>query len=385
VIVRSSEGYGVAPDRQLQCKHRGEGMPGVAAQHPRPVAQVAERGQGQDRQIDLTHPLAPMKQVPIGSVVRVAGICIVETSNPYRNDVPFNILMPTPDDIAVVLRPSPLTVRNLTIVVGMLLLVVLIVGARSWVIERRVRRQTAALATMERRRSHILDDINGSHPLAKIIEDITELVSFKLRGAPCWCQVADGAQLRNCPPKLDGLRAVRKEIPAHAGPALGALFAAFDPLARHRNSEAEALNIGVALTALAIQPRRVYSDLLHRSEYDLLTDIHSRFSFEKYLNMQIDEARQKAEIFGLIYIDLDKFKQINDIYGHPTGDLYLQEATLRMKRQLRGVDMLARIGGDEFAVLLPQARNLANVEEIALRVEHCFDEPFGIEEHLLHG
>jgi diguanylate cyclase (GGDEF)-like protein len=141
----------------------------------------------------------------------------------------------------------------------------------------------------------------------------------------------------------------------------------------------------VALTALAIQTRRVYSDLLHRSEFDLLTGVHNRFSLDKYLNIKIDEARQKAEILGLLYIDLDKFKQINDIYGHPTGDLYLQEVALRMKRQLRGVDMLARIGGDEFAVLLPQARNRANVEEIALRLEHCFDEPFAIEEHLLHG
>lgn len=329
--------------------------------------------------------LPPMKDVPIGSGVRVTGICIVERSNPYRNDVPFSILMPTSDDIAVVTRPSPLTVRNLTIVVGVLLLVVLMIGARSWAIERRVRRQTTDLAMIERRRGHILEDINGSHPLAGIIEEITELVSFKLRGAPCWCQVADGAQLGNCPPKLDGLRVVRKEIPAHTGPALGALFVAFDLRAKPRSNEAEALSMGVALTALAIQTRRVYSDLLHRSEYDVLTDVHNRFSLDKYLTMKIDEARQEAEIFGLIYIDLDKFKQINDIYGHPTGDRYLQEVAQRMKRQLRGVDMLARIGGDEFAVLLPQARNRANVEEIALRLEHCFDEPFAIEEHLLHG
>jgi len=143
--------------------------------------------------------------------------------------------------------------------------------------------------------------------------------------------------------------------------------------------------MAVALTALAIETRRVYSDLLHRSEFDLLTDIHNRFSLDKYLDMQIAEARQKAGIFGLIYIDLDKFKQINDIYGHQIGDMYLQEVALRMKHQLRGVDMLARLGGDEFAVLLPQVRNRARVEEIAHRLEHCFDEPFVIEDHLLQG
>jgi diguanylate cyclase (GGDEF)-like protein len=56
-----------------------------------------------------------------------------------------------------------------------------------------------------------------------------------------------------------------------------------------------------------------------------------------------------------------------------------------MKRQLRGVDMLARLGGDEFAALLPRVRNRAKVEEIAQRLERCFDEPFAIEGHRLKG
>jgi diguanylate cyclase (GGDEF)-like protein len=58
---------------------------------------------------------------------------------------------------------------------------------------------------------------------------------------------------------------------------------------------------------------------------------------------------------------------------------------LRMKRQLRNVDMLARLGGDEFAVLLPVVHNRAKVEEIALRLERSFDEPFSIEGQVLHG
>ncbi|MGA3102826.1 MAG: GGDEF domain-containing protein, partial [Terracidiphilus sp.] len=152
------------------------------------------------------------------------------------------------------------------------------------------------------------------------------------------------------------------------------LFAAFDPFAKSGSDESEALSMAVALTALAIETRRLYTDLRHRSEFDLLTDIHNRFSLDKY-----------AGIFGLIYIDLDKFKQVNDLYGHQIGDLYLQEVALRMKRQLRGVDMLARLGGDEFAALLPQVRNRAKVEEIAQRLERCIQEPFLIEGHSLQG
>jgi diguanylate cyclase (GGDEF)-like protein len=289
------------------------------------------------------------------------------------------------DDISVVAQPSLLNIRNLMLLVGLLLAVVFAVVARGWAIERRVRWQTATLACIEQRRSRILEDINGNRPLAEVVEEITELVSFKLRGAPCWCQIADGAQLGNCPPKLNGLRVVRCEIPARSGPALGVLFAAFDPFAKSGSDESEALSMAVALTALAIETRRLYTDLRHRSEFDLLTDIHNRFSLDKYLDRQIAAAHQNAGIFGLIYIDLDKFKQVNDLYGHQIGDLYLQEVALRMKRQLRGVDMLARLGGDEFAALLPQVRNRAKVEEIAQRLERCIQEPFLIEGHSLQG
>ena len=327
----------------------------------------------------------PMSAVSLGSRVRVTGICMLENSNPYVGDVPFNILMRSPDDIAVLAKPSLLTVRNLIILVGLLLAIVFAIGARGWAIERRVRRQTGALAFIEQRRSRILEDINGSRPLAEIVEEITELVSFKLNGAPCWCQIFDGAQLGNCPPKLAGLRVVHFEIPAHSGPALGTIFAAFDPLATPSESESGALSMAVALIALAIETRRLYTDLLHRSEFDLLTDIHNRFSLDKYLDRHIEEARQNAGIFGLIYIDLDKFKQVNDVYGHQVGDLYLQEVAMRMKRQLRNVDMLARLGGDEFAVLLPLVRNRARVEEIAQRLAHSFEEPFVIEGQTLHG
>ena len=87
----------------------------------------------------------------------------------------------------------------------------------------------------------------------------------------------------------------------------------------------------------------------------------------------------------MIYIDLNEFKQVNDVYGHQAGDLYLQEMARRMKRQLRPGDTLARLGGDEFAVLVSEVHNRADVEEIAARLECCFDEPFVGEEYVVHG
>jgi diguanylate cyclase (GGDEF)-like protein len=103
------------------------------------------------------------------------------------------------------------------------------------------------------------------------------------------------------------------------------------------------------------------------------------------LDALVDTAGQEAGIFGLIYIDLDKFKQVNDQYGHRVGDVYLQEAAARMKRQLRAQDILARLGGDEFAVLVSLVHSRADAEEIAYRLDRCFDQPFGIEGCVLNG
>jgi diguanylate cyclase (GGDEF)-like protein len=146
-----------------------------------------------------------------------------------------------------------------------------------------------------------------------------------------------------------------------------------------------ALQTGARLATLAIETRRLYTDLRRRSEFDLLTDIHNRFAMEKFIELQIGEARLSGRILGLIYIDLDKFKPINDTYGHHVGDLFLQAVALRMSRQLLGGDMLARLGGDEFAALVSLQHGRSDMDKILARLESCFDEPFSVEGNLLHG
>ncbi len=93
----------------------------------------------------------PMKHIAIGSRVNVSGICffVLENSKPYDHEAPFNILMRSPDDITVVSGPPLLSVANLLILVGLLLAVVVAVGARGWYIERKMRSKTAELAYIE--------------------------------------------------------------------------------------------------------------------------------------------------------------------------------------------------------------------------------------------
>jgi diguanylate cyclase (GGDEF)-like protein len=328
-------------------------------------------------------------QVTQGARVRVTGIClIVDPNNSNKGrEVPFNLLMRSADDIDVVAEPGWLNVRHLILVVGVLLLALFAVSVRAWLVERGARCKIVGLAYLERRRAKILEYINASGPLVETLECITEMVSASLSGAPCWCQIEDGARLGNCPPQIPALslRVVERPIPSRTGARLGAIFAAFAARSKQRPSEKEVLDVAAGLATLAIETAHIYSDLVHRSEFDLLTDVENRFSLERFLDERIQAARQSAGVFGLLYVDLDLFKQVNDNYSHHVGDLYLQEVARRMKRQLRPGDMLARLGGDEFAALVPAARSRTDMEEIRQRLERCFDEPFHLEDHVLHG
>jgi hypothetical protein len=223
--------------------------------------------------------LPPLKKIPVGSRVRVTGICMIDATNPFNTtkEVPFNILMRSFNDITVVAQPSLVNTRNLLAALGVLLIVVFVMIARGWVLERKVRLQTSIIsarteaeAELERRRSSILEDINGSKPLASILEKIVELVSFRQDGAPCWCEVADGSTVGNCPPEPHDLRIVRVSVDSRSGPALGALFAALPPETPPSTLETDSLSNGARLATLAIETRRLYSDLRHRYLQPLL-------------------------------------------------------------------------------------------------------------------
>lgn len=339
----------------------------------------------------LDHPqhfateLKPMLKIPAGSVVRIVGVCRVSKAEQSQEPTAFDILLRSPEDLTVIAGPSLLNVKNLTYAVGALLAGLLVIGTFALRAERRGRSQIARQARIEQMRSRLLEHLNGTTSLLDMVEEATEIVSFRLNGAACWCVLADGRQCGTRPPDQAGLRIVEHRILSRSGEQLGLLNAAFHARTRPTKNEADALSFAAGLVCLAIENRHLYSELQRRSEFDQLTELHNRFSLEARLADVIHRAKSEKTKFGLIYIDLDGFKLINDHYGHQIGDRYLQQATRRMKHQLRPADVMARLGGDEFAVLIQDAATHQDIHSVVARLESCFAHPFQIDGNLIQG
>lgn len=100
---------------------------------------------------------------------------------------------------------------------------------------------------------------------------------------------------------------------------------------------------------------RVEGQLEYQASHDALTGLPNRTLLQRYLEQNISSSRANGSSFALLLIDLDRFKQINDTFGHHYGDIVLQQMNPRLRAALRGTDFVARLGGDEFAILLPGA------------------------------
>ena len=117
-------------------------------------------------------------------------------------------------------------------------------------------------------------------------------------------------------------------------------------------------------------------ELKHRAFHDALTGLPNRLLFLDRIGQQVATARRTGRITGVLFVDLDDFKVVNDTKGHSVGDELLVAAAGRLNGLVRESDTAARLGGDEFAVLVGNAENIAAVEATAGRIIDAFTEPF---------
>lgn len=120
--------------------------------------------------------------------------------------------------------------------------------------------------------------------------------------------------------------------------------------------------------ATAIERKQLQSQLRHMAQHDALTGLPNRILLLDRLETALARARRDHHGFSLLYVDLDKFKPVNDLHGHETGDKLLQEVARRISHCVRDTDTVARLGGDEFVVLLDRACLLADAELVAEKI-----------------
>ncbi|QZY56497.1 GGDEF domain-containing response regulator [Crassaminicella profunda] len=134
-----------------------------------------------------------------------------------------------------------------------------------------------------------------------------------------------------------------------------------------------------------ITERKRYEEMIkYQAFYDSLTGLPNRLLLKERMALEISHAKQTKQKLGLMYLDLDRFKLINDTLGHDIGDKLLKEIANRLKRCVRQDDTVARIGGDEFVVLLPGINRGENIGKIANKILKAIREPVIIDDHELY-
>jgi diguanylate cyclase (GGDEF)-like protein len=120
------------------------------------------------------------------------------------------------------------------------------------------------------------------------------------------------------------------------------------------------------------------------SGVDPLTKLPNRYFFYRYLNKAINKAKVENTFLALLYIDLDRFKFINDTLGHTYGDLLLKETSTRLKECEGTKNMVARMGGDEFIYLAQDLKDEAEADELGMQILEAFTKPFQLKELEIH-
>jgi diguanylate cyclase (GGDEF)-like protein len=133
----------------------------------------------------------------------------------------------------------------------------------------------------------------------------------------------------------------------------------------------------------SVERKRLEMQNTHKALHDHLTGLPNRDLFQDRLKHAVTRARRHQSLVGVMFLDLDGFKPINDSLGHDVGDKLLVALAARLKDALRGSDTAARIGGDEFVVLCEDVADEQHVINIAERLQRGIAEPFMIDEHEL--
>jgi diguanylate cyclase (GGDEF)-like protein/PAS domain S-box-containing protein len=190
---------------------------------------------------------------------------------------------------------------------------------------------------------------------------------------PFWSMLRDAALregLQTCWPA---------PIITSSGRVLGAFAVCHRDARSPSAAELELIDMAGQIAAVAIEQRQLHDRLLFQAHHDLLTGLPNRLLLNDRLEQCLARAQRGSTSFAVLQIDLDRFKLINDSLGHAAGDTLLQAVGDRLKSRVRQTDTLARVGGDEFTLLLTDLNKPESAREVAEELLAALQEPFDIQ------
>ena len=169
------------------------------------------------------------------------------------------------------------------------------------------------------------------------------------------------------------LQDVARGLPVRAETARGERWLRHhvEPLRDGDGAVVGAVGVSLDITEL----KRTQQELFESAHRDRLTALPNRLSLDQRIEETIADARRDDRRFAVLFVDLDRFKTINDTLGHGTGDLVLREVAVRLQETLRAGDVIARPGGDEFIILLPRVVHAGEAESVAQRLVRALALP----------
>ena len=166
--------------------------------------------------------------------------------------------------------------------------------------------------------------------------------------------------------------------------AIGALVLQGDgEEVRYSEQDKELLQFVSGQIAAAIEHQQLQSRLQHMAQYDQLTNLPNRALLMDRLHSALARAQRNQTQLSLLFVDLDRFKHVNDNFGHPVGDLMLQQVAQRLLGCVRHADTVARLGGDEFIVLLEDGQSDDHAQGVVQKITQAFAEPFVLQQHVV--
>ncbi|HLY19039.1 MAG TPA: PAS domain S-box protein [Bryobacteraceae bacterium] len=240
----------------------------------------------------------------------------------------------------------------------------------------------------ERHRREVLEMIAQNQPLGAVLRRLEQMIEQYHPGtaARITLLAESGSP---APPEPNGASSgeqpglLRVPIRASNGQLLGNIEIAHPETWKPTEFERLSLDSKARLASIAVEHRQLTDRLAHQAQHDPLTGLPNRSLLDDRLRQAISLARRQERMVAVLYVDLDRFKYINDTLGHDVGDKLLIEAAKRLQSAVRESDTLARTGGDEFVAVLFGIERSEDAELVGERILEAMQQPFEVMGHEL--